>query len=185
MKKIFLLLPTLQAAYVNLELLGKIEQLNLNIIKDRMIFKHKWPVDRAEEAIVGYRQYLYLANVLETPIAPSLDINQIWHEHILHTNKYANDCQVIFNKFLHHFPTPVKWKLETIAGAFCCNKQDCCNDDPRVGGAVMQIGSNAIVESAKIIAHTECGEPAPGGCAPIGGSDNYCGGTTNDGFVNK
>lgn len=31
-------------------------------------------------------------------------IDDFWHLHILDTQKYAEDCQVIFGYFLHHFP---------------------------------------------------------------------------------
>jgi hypothetical protein len=119
----------------------------------------------------------------------------------LHTNKYALDCQKVFNKFLHHFPTPSKWKQEqqskqaAMTGSFCCDNADCCNDDPRVDtkpNEIAMVVKPAEEKFKKIsvtangsLVHSDCGEPAPGGCAPIGGSDDYCSGTTSDGFTNK
>ena len=35
---------------------------------------------------------------------PALDIDKVWHQHILHTRDYARDCQRIFGAFLHHAP---------------------------------------------------------------------------------
>lgn len=176
--------PTLHARFVNPVLWGKIEQLDLSLISDRLIIKHKWPKDRADEAIHGYRQYLYLTQTLGKPISPTSDIDEVWHQHILHTNKYELDCQKIFGKFLHHFPTPSRWKLENAqkgnCSSPCCNHSDCCNDNP----VVDQLQPLAV-SATGVLAHADCGDPAPGGCAPIGGSDDYCGGTTNDGFTNK
>jgi hypothetical protein len=31
-------------------------------------------------------------------------VDKFWHGHILDTLKYAEDCDVIFGRFLHHFP---------------------------------------------------------------------------------
>ncbi len=49
-------------------------------------------------------------------LSPTGDVDEIWHEHILHTNKYALDCKKLFGKFLHHFPTPARWKAEQFCG---------------------------------------------------------------------
>lgn len=184
MKKQLIFSPTLDSKFVNPELWGKVEQLNLNLVRDRLLLKHKWSEKRADAAIGGYRQYLYLTQMYGKPISPTGDIDEVWHEHILHTNKYSLDCNFLFGKFLHHFPTPSKWKLaKATAGncsSPCCNHADCCNDNPVVDRA----GKLSISENG-ILIHADCGEPAPGGCAPIGGSDDFCGGTTNDSFTNK
>jgi len=37
-------------------------------------------------------------------LVPSKDIDAFWHQHILDTKKYAEDCDMIFGYFLHHFP---------------------------------------------------------------------------------
>lgn len=37
-------------------------------------------------------------------MTPSEPLDDIWHAHILDTKKYAEDCDKIFGKFLHHFP---------------------------------------------------------------------------------
>ena len=31
-------------------------------------------------------------------------IDEVWHQHILDTNAYAEDCERIFGHFLHHYP---------------------------------------------------------------------------------
>ncbi|NJN86389.1 MAG: hypothetical protein HC881_08865 [Leptolyngbyaceae cyanobacterium SL_7_1] len=37
-------------------------------------------------------------------LVPPDDIDQVWHYHILDTQKYATDCQHLFGYFIHHFP---------------------------------------------------------------------------------
>jgi hypothetical protein len=37
-------------------------------------------------------------------IVPSEPVDTFWHNHILDTQKYAPDCEKVFDFFLHHFP---------------------------------------------------------------------------------
>ncbi len=170
--------PALEARYLNPNLWGKIMSLDFTLIRDRMIIKYTWSEQRTDDAIEQYRQYLYMTQVLGTPIAPTSDVDEIWHQHILHTNKYAIDCKKVFGKFLHHLPTPSKWKQAQMqkenCQSPCCNHQDCCNDNP----------SRTAVTVTGSLVHTDCGNPE-GGEVNIGGDDVHCSGTTNDGFKNS
>ena len=57
-------------------------------------------LDGAEE----YRRFLYLAVTRKKPTVPTRLVDVIWHQHILDTAKYADDCTAAFGYFLHHFP---------------------------------------------------------------------------------
>jgi hypothetical protein len=35
---------------------------------------------------------------------PTHEIDEFWHQHILDTLKYVDDCQYVFGYFLHHYP---------------------------------------------------------------------------------
>src|ERR1700719_1228582 len=52
-----------------------------------------------------YRRFLalHLAHP-EAEIVPSKIVDQIWHQHILDTYAYHEDCERIFGFYLHHFP---------------------------------------------------------------------------------
>ncbi len=64
-----------------------------------------WPLKRAERAVEQYRRWLWLVAVYpDVPLPPTRDVDQVWHVHILDTAKYAEDCQVIFGRLLHHNP---------------------------------------------------------------------------------
>jgi len=58
-----------------------------------------------ERAISQYRKYLTLKIRYPTVnLVPTEDIDLIWHTHILDTENYALDCEILFGKFLHHKP---------------------------------------------------------------------------------
>ena len=66
-----------------------------------------WDTDSAQKAIMYYKNYLWLLRKYsqEYPvIPPSIDIDEIWHHHILDTYKYHEDCAAIFGQYLHHYP---------------------------------------------------------------------------------
>lgn len=52
-----------------------------------------------------YRKFLalHLAHP-DTDIVPCKLVDEIWHQHILDTRAYHEDCEVIFGGYLHHFP---------------------------------------------------------------------------------
>ena len=92
---------------MNPRLWKKIQQLDVSLIIERMVFKYKWSKKRVQKAISDYRQFLYLTQVFELPLSPTNDVDIIWHDHILHTAKYAADCDKLFDTFLHHYPIPI------------------------------------------------------------------------------
>jgi len=65
-----------------------------------------WAREKVSRVENEYRQYLFLTVVegVDKSIVPTLDIDHFWHTHILDTAKYAQDCEVTFGRFLHHFP---------------------------------------------------------------------------------
>jgi hypothetical protein len=57
------------------------------------------------EAIEDYRRFLFLYHLYpDRIIVPSRDIDRIWHTHILDTAKYREDCELLFGKFIDHWP---------------------------------------------------------------------------------
>jgi hypothetical protein len=85
----------------------KIDSLDLSVITGGVMRRHGWAPDRAQTAEREYRQFLYL--LTRSPfhvVSPwSQDLDLYWHEHILHTSRYAAECKKIFNRFIHHDPT--------------------------------------------------------------------------------
>lgn len=64
-----------------------------------------WSLEKVRRVAEWYQRFLFL-NALypDRPIVPTKEIDTFWHYHILDTQKYAEDCQNTFGRFLHHFP---------------------------------------------------------------------------------
>lgn len=66
-----------------------------------------WDYPVALEAIEVYRKWLWLVRKYGgeyQALPPSIEIDEIWHHHILDTLKYSEDCKAVFGQFLHHYP---------------------------------------------------------------------------------
>ena len=64
-----------------------------------------WSMEQTSQAIVNYKRFL-LEHYLEpdTDLRPSKLVDQVWHVHILDTQKYLEDCNWLFGYLVHHFP---------------------------------------------------------------------------------
>ena len=63
-------------------------------------------LSNAAEAEMMYRRFLLLHQKYPNmSLVPNKLIDEVWHQHILFTQKYAEDCQMLFGSFLHHRPT--------------------------------------------------------------------------------
>lgn len=87
--------------------LEQVERLDLDGIAVRVARKSGWSMDRALAATASYREFLAKcgANPLGSVRPTSQDVDEVWHTHILDTQKYEEDCQLLFGCFLHHVPT--------------------------------------------------------------------------------
>jgi hypothetical protein len=96
--------------------LGRIpEELDLDSVRDALIEKQGWPLERAEAARTEYVRFLTLLQTkpgfMLTPWRNENgqdDLDQFWHQHILDTAKYASDCNLLFGRMIHHNPHVVR-----------------------------------------------------------------------------
>lgn len=66
-----------------------------------------WSKAEAEIAIQYYKNFLYLNKkyLAQFPILPPmLEVDEVWHHHILDTRQYIKDCNHIFGYYFHHYP---------------------------------------------------------------------------------
>ncbi|WP_367575885.1 glycine-rich domain-containing protein-like [Neisseria leonii] len=67
-----------------------------------------WSKEGAEDAIRQYKNFMYLLfkyhDEATVKLVPSIEVDEIWHHHILDTRAYLNDCMNIYGYFMHHFP---------------------------------------------------------------------------------
>jgi hypothetical protein len=95
------------------EVIAAIQSLDLEPVKLRMMdaeLGEGWTQEYADSIEVAYKTFLIM--LVKFPddaedILVSKDVDEFWHNHILHTLKYAEDCQKVFGNFLHHNPQPV------------------------------------------------------------------------------
>jgi hypothetical protein len=93
-------------AYLELDFLGRKLLDDDEFEADRRHGERLWDEERVERALHEYRQFLAL--MLWHPeafLVPSEDIDEVWHAHVLNTARYQADCETIFGRFQHHFPT--------------------------------------------------------------------------------
>lgn len=83
-----------------------ISSIDLGGVIDRMRFVHYWTKKSAELAETQYRNYLLLCKKYGQThsLVPSHEIDEFWHNHVLCTRRYTQDCEKIFGYYLHHDP---------------------------------------------------------------------------------
>jgi hypothetical protein len=83
-----------------------IHNLDLEAVRKRLITKKGWTSAHADRMIEEYREYLALFyfHPEDELVPPSQDLDDVWHEHILDTQRYSEDCQRVFGRFIHHVP---------------------------------------------------------------------------------
>ena len=71
----------------------------------RLARENRWAHWYALEVIEEYKKFLYIMAVSGHPVTPSVEIDQVWHLHLLYTRHYWED----FAKYMpfepHHGPT--------------------------------------------------------------------------------
>lgn len=86
----------------------KLKTLDLGPIAYKLMHPeegHGWTYERTTKALVRYLMFLFLVYLYpNAQIVPTQDVDLVWHNHILDTSKYASDCEMLFGRFVHHFP---------------------------------------------------------------------------------
>ncbi|MGD1914376.1 MAG: glycine-rich domain-containing protein [Rivularia sp. (in: cyanobacteria)] len=87
---------------------NKLKQLDLRAIAYQLMYSDegtRWTLEQTNQAISNYSMFLYLIYLYpHLQLVPSQEIDRVWHHHILDTIKYAEDCEFLFGRFIHHFP---------------------------------------------------------------------------------
>ena len=83
-----------------------IESIDFSNIINQFVTRDKWLKCEANEVCRQYRNFLFLMKKYgkTKPLIPSKKIDEFWHKHILDTDNYIFDCQMIFGAYLHHKP---------------------------------------------------------------------------------
>ncbi|WFQ80996.1 glycine-rich domain-containing protein-like [Xenorhabdus sp. SF857] len=82
-------------------IIKRITQENPNIAR-------VWTEEGARDAVEQYKKFMFLIykyNKEGRDLIPSIEIDEIWHHHILDTINYKKDCENIYGYFIHHSPS--------------------------------------------------------------------------------
>ncbi len=87
---------------------SRINEESLDLIRCKMNDSSELGLDveEVEVSVEEYRRFLILK--MENPgvkLSPTSLMDKAWHMHILDTRRYAQDCEVMFGRFLHHQPS--------------------------------------------------------------------------------
>jgi hypothetical protein len=87
------------------EALRRTARLDFSLLKTKLVEERGWTVEFVDEVEDLYRKFLALnARYPDRKVCPTGPIDDFWHAHILDTRAYAADCDLLFGRFLHHFP---------------------------------------------------------------------------------
>jgi hypothetical protein len=70
-------------------------------------YQYLWQRQDVLDAVERYRKYLFILVKYQNDyptIPPTYEIDEIWHNHILETKRYQQDCEALFGHYLHHYP---------------------------------------------------------------------------------
>ena len=84
-----------------------ISHLDLSSVRRKVIEKLGWTSEKAEQVELEYRRFLYaLAHKRQEDLIspPTPDVDEFWHQHILDTRKYREDCDMVFGHYIDHTP---------------------------------------------------------------------------------
>lgn len=72
----------------------------------RLARENGWHHAYAEQVVVEYKKFLWLAMRAGHPVTPSDEVDQAWHLHLVYTESYWEDlCGNVLGRPLHHGPT--------------------------------------------------------------------------------
>ena len=72
----------------------------------RLARENGWTVEYTHQVIEEYNKFAFLAVAAGHPVAPSDQVDQAWHLHLVYTHSYWDEfCRTVLQKPLHHAPT--------------------------------------------------------------------------------
>lgn len=105
-----------------------LKHLNLDYIVAAMSSDYyplaRWTRQDAEHCAQLYKRFLILQKIHVTEtLVPTREIDEFWHNHILYTQNYINDCLHIFGHYLHHSPSSPEDNPQELASQFLKTKE--------------------------------------------------------------
>ena len=80
------------------------------VVIDRYCKDHNKPIVFGKEVFQAYLKFIYISDFLNKNEIPAymlteiLEIDMMWHTHLLFTVEYQRFCHQFFGRFIHHTP---------------------------------------------------------------------------------
>ena len=85
------------------DLWERVATMDLSPVVQQLVDYRGWTAKRAAAAERRYRRFFYLKAAMPTNnAAPTTEVDEFWHEHIINTRRYGPDCEQVAGQFLHH-----------------------------------------------------------------------------------
>ena len=156
-----------------------ISNIDLELIEKDLTRTLGWSQSKCEDRITEYKKFMYLCstNTDKTKsMIPSKDVDEVWHAHILRTEKYVSDCQVAGKQYIHHLPThsnaPPANPSEFENGTKCLYE--------KVFGTLPQSWRGCINKVAECVNACKCDYDNQGEKLTDCGTCSYCGNCQDD-----
>jgi len=86
-----------------------------NVVLTRTKKRIGWTDDFAELVLREYRRFLDICRSNPNDrISPSPVVDELWHDHILHTADYKDFCDKHIGRFIHHAPVGLDKRCDDI-----------------------------------------------------------------------
>ncbi len=94
------------------QIYNRVLNWDLSKIKEYVVSKGLYTKSEINVVETEYKRYLAICFTFPEQSFPTpVKIDALWHQHILFTQDYANMCEVVADRFLHHFPFSNDGKL--------------------------------------------------------------------------
>ena len=77
---------------------------DLTKVMARVTKDNSWDEETAKFAEQEYRRFMVLCKETDGGVCPPKIVDEVWHTHILFTQRYQTDCEEYYGKFIHHIP---------------------------------------------------------------------------------
>lgn len=137
-----------------------INGLDFTQIKKKLQRTLGWTKAQVDKAELDYKRFLMEAKRHpNSGLVPTVTVDEFWHAHILDTERYHKDCNVIFGEYLHHRPSYTEVatceKVATCEHPATCEKRMATCESPSKK-ATCESPSHATCESP---GHATCDNP--------------------------
>jgi hypothetical protein len=97
--------PEVTVSREQLRALELLAAYDLSLVRERLLKDSSIPSSWIDEAILEFRRYLGLQIIAPGPLPMfSKHVDDVWHACLLFSRIYADLCETVFGRFVHHDP---------------------------------------------------------------------------------